>query len=167
MSLVLPSGVIAVEPEWLPVLVPNQCAFSKPLEEPPPRYDSEAGVVKCHMTCTFGPRSWQIPAQELEYPSGLERYKWFARFLLEGKVIPGLQWFVPFLLSAPATMIKSWAKLQPKTEVLLGELVSEEADSQAALEAAWKKNKKFLLSAFSQWIPQSKHPELLAVWPPM
>ena len=164
--LISVSGVIAVEPDWIPVLVPSLCTFSKPLEDPPPRYDSEAGIVKCHMTCTFGPRSWQIPAQEIEYPAGLDRYKWFARFLLEGKVVAALAKFVPFLLYAPVTMIKSWAKLQPRTEVLLSELVSENADSKKALKATWKKDPTFLLAAIKQWIPQSKHGELSLMWPP-
>ena len=155
-----------MEPDWIPVLVPSLCTFSKPLEDPPPRYDSEADIVKCHMTCTFGPRSWQIPAQEIEYPAGLDRYKWFARFLLEGKVVAALSKFVPFLLNAPVTMIKSWAKLQPRTEVLLSKLVSGNADSKMALKAAWKKNPTFLLAAFKQWVPQSKHGELSLMWPP-
>lgn len=29
---------------------------------------------------------WQLPAVEMEYPEGLERYKLFSRFLLEGQV---------------------------------------------------------------------------------
>lgn len=159
-------GVIAVQSDWIPVLVPSMCTFSKPLQDPAPRYDSEAGLVKCHMTCTFGPRSWQVPAQELEFPTGLDKYKWFGKFLLEGKVVPALSKFVPFLLGAPVTMIKSWAKLQPRTEVLLSELVSGSADNKMALTAAWKKNPKFLLTALKQWIPESKRAELILMWPP-
>ena len=159
-------GLIAIELAWLPVLFPSLCVFSKPLVEPPPRYDDEAGVVKCHMTCTYGCKSWQTPAQEFEFPAGLEKYKWFARFLLEGKVVPALGNFVPFLLSAPVTMIKSWAKLQPRTEVLLSELVSESVDTAASLHAAWRRDSRFLLAAFKQWIPQSKHGELILMWPP-
>lgn len=30
---------------------------------------------------------WQLPAVEMEYPDGLDRYKLFARFLLEGQVL--------------------------------------------------------------------------------
>jgi len=30
--------------------------------------------------------SWQLPAVEVDYPEGIDRYKYFARFLLEGKV---------------------------------------------------------------------------------
>lgn len=29
---------------------------------------------------------WQLPAVEMEFPEGLERYKLFSRFLLEGQV---------------------------------------------------------------------------------
>lgn len=29
---------------------------------------------------------WQLPAVEVDYPPGIDRYKHFARFLLEGKV---------------------------------------------------------------------------------
>lgn len=118
------------------------------------------------MKCSFGPKSWQVPPQELEYPAGLDRYKWFAKFLLEGKVIPAFAKFVPFLLCPPVTMIKSWAKLQPRTEILLSELVNGKADSKIALMAALKKDPKFLLATLKQWIPQSKHSELTLSWPP-
>ena len=57
-----------------------------------------------------GPHFWQLPAVELEYAVGLERYRWFARFLLDGVVIKQLEQFVSHLLSLPATMIKTWVK---------------------------------------------------------
>jgi ATP-dependent RNA helicase DHX37/DHR1 len=117
------------------------------------------------MTCTFGKRAWQIPSQELEYPPGLEKFKWFARFFLEGKVVPSLQKFVPVLLGAPSSMIKSWAKLHPRTEVLLSELVSVNADSRTRLREALEGEERFLLNAYKQWIPKSKHTELEDVWP--
>lgn len=37
--------------------------------------------------CLFADRvGWQLPAVEVDYPAGIDRYKHFARFLLEGKV---------------------------------------------------------------------------------
>lgn len=30
--------------------------------------------------------AWQLPAMEKDYPEGLDRYKLFAKFLLEGEV---------------------------------------------------------------------------------
>lgn len=46
--------VAGIEPEWFPLILPNMCTFSKPEEEPAPRYDSQKGKVLCHMGGTFG-----------------------------------------------------------------------------------------------------------------
>ena len=49
-----PPGLSTIEESWLAEFVPHHCNFSKPLEDPPPRYCGEAGDVLCHMTATFG-----------------------------------------------------------------------------------------------------------------
>ncbi|XP_022086276.1 probable ATP-dependent RNA helicase DHX37 isoform X2 [Acanthaster planci] len=160
-------GVVAIEPEWLPVVLPHLCTFSKPMEQPAPSYNEETGTVHCHMTSTFGRNTWQVPAVELEYPKSVERFKWFARFLLEGKVIPGLKDNTSFLLSSPSTMIKTWAKLQPRTEILLKTLVAEGVDCKEALIEAWRRHDKYLLSAYCDWLHRDKHVEVMAKWPPI
>lgn len=38
--------------------------------------------------------SWQLPAVEVDYPEGIDRYKYFARFLLEGEVSAQLHHFL-------------------------------------------------------------------------
>jgi len=38
------------------------------------------------------------------------RYRWFARFLLEGRIVTSLKPFAVSLLSRPETMVKTWAK---------------------------------------------------------
>ncbi|KAK2177101.1 hypothetical protein NP493_617g00010 [Ridgeia piscesae] len=129
-------GVSAVEPDWLPLFVPSFCSFSKPLDKPPPRF-SDTGRVVCHMTSTFGGHFWELPAVELEYPAGLDRYKWFAKCLLDGAVFTGLLEFVPVLLSAPVTMVKPWANLQPRTVSLLKALVAREVDNRQSLTQVW------------------------------
>ena len=48
------TAVISTEEEWLPIYAPYMCHFSKPLEDIPPVYDEDEGVVKCYMTCTYG-----------------------------------------------------------------------------------------------------------------
>ena len=107
------SGIVVIEPEWLALFAPGSCQFSKPLEEPAPRYDPAKDQIVCHCTATFGPHCWPIPAVEVEFPAGVDRFRWFARALLDGSVCPGLERFVPHLLSKPATMIKAWAKWVP------------------------------------------------------
>uniref|UniRef100_A0A8C0JBJ3 DEAH-box helicase 37 n=1 Tax=Chelonoidis abingdonii TaxID=106734 RepID=A0A8C0JBJ3_CHEAB len=131
-------GVSAIESEWIPVLLPPYCHFGKPLENPPPFYCPETGRIRCQRPSVFYRVGWQLPAVEVDYPEGIDRYKYFAKFLLEGK----LGSYKRCLLSSPLTMLKTWSKLQPRTEILLKALVSESADSRDALLAAWKKNPK-------------------------
>lgn len=160
-------GITAVEPEWLPLFASSHVTFSEPMENPPPEFDSEKGQVMCYMKGTFGHCAWELPISLLEYPTGLEKIKWFAKFFLEGKVFPKLRKFSSDLLSLPSTMVKTWAKLQPRTEVLLKALVSERVDSKELLVKMWQKQPKYLLSAMKEWIPQSKHDELELTWPPV
>ncbi|XP_066303356.1 probable ATP-dependent RNA helicase DHX37 [Branchiostoma lanceolatum] len=159
--------VAAVEQEWIPLLVPNLCTFSEPVKDLPPTFDNDTGRVKCHRTSTFSKLGWQMPSVAGDYPDGLDRYKWFAKFLLEGAVFPELEKMTPLLLSPPAIMVKPWANLQPRTQTLLKALVSSGADSRDSLQKAWEKNNKFLLSAFAEWVPQSIYPDLTEMWPPV
>jgi ATP-dependent RNA helicase DHX37/DHR1 len=161
------AGVAAVEPDWFAQLVPQHCSFSKPLKDPTPRFDETEGIVKCHMNVSFGARVWCLPAQELEYPKSTDRYKWFARFLLEGQVVPMLSPFRQNLLVLPSTMVKTWSKLQPRTEALLKELADRDVDDKASLLAMWKKDNNYLLKAYLQWVPESTHVEVKKIWPPV
>ncbi|XP_074495409.1 putative ATP-dependent RNA helicase DHX37 [Sebastes fasciatus] len=160
-------GVSAVEAEWIPELLPQYCHFGSPLESPSPWFCSSAGTIRCHRPSTFFRVAWQLPAVEMEYPDNLERYKWFARFLLEGQVCPQLKKHSSHLLSNPSIMLKSWAKLQPRTEAFLGVLVSKKVDCKDALLSVWKTDDKFLLSAYCQWLPEAVHQEVAKSWPPL
>ncbi|MFT7805018.1 putative ATP-dependent RNA helicase DHX37 [Arapaima gigas] len=160
-------GVSAVQEEWIPQILPQYCHFGPPLENPAPRFCPDSGRVKCHCKSTFFRVGWQLPAVERDYPEGLDRYKLFARFFLEGQVCPKLQSYTSCLLSSPSIMLKTWAKLQPRTEALLGVLVSGKADCQEALLSAWEKNNKYLLSAYCQWLPEALHEKVAENWPPI
>lgn len=160
-------GVSAVETEWIPEFLPQYCHFNPPLETPAPWLCSSSGTIRCHRSSTFFRVGWQLPAVEMEHPEGLERYKLFAQFLLEGQVCPQLKKNARHLLSSPSIMLKTWAKLQPRTEVLLGALVSKQVDCKNALLSVWKTQEKFLLSAYCQWLPESMHQEVAKSWPPV
>jgi ATP-dependent RNA helicase DHX37/DHR1 len=113
-------GACAIQDSWLPVYLPAQCAFEKPVvnetepdyETKKPRFDSKRGVVVCHRESTFGKVMWKVPSVEVDFPASLELYKWFARFLLEGEVVEGLKKYENVLLSSPYTLLKSWAKYE-------------------------------------------------------
>eukprot|EP00794_Sanderia_malayensis_P014128 gene14128-15605_t len=159
-------GITCVEESWLATFAAYKCQFSKPLDAFTPRYDGETGKVKCYMSSTFGPHSWPLQAQELDYPPSVDRTKWFARFVLEGKVFQQLEEFVPYLLTPASVMVKTWAKLQPRTEVILKELLTENVFDRLTLQKAWKENKDFLLKPYLHWIPGSLHDKVRQIWPP-
>uniref|UniRef100_UPI00398EC82E probable ATP-dependent RNA helicase DHX37 n=1 Tax=Pristiophorus japonicus TaxID=55135 RepID=UPI00398EC82E len=159
-------GLTEIESEWIPLLLPEYSHYGKPLVTPPPRFCPDTGRIKCHRESTFFRVGWQLPAVEVDYPEGLDRYKYFAKFLLEGTVIKKFASYINCLLSSPSTMLKTWAKLQPRTDALLGALVSENVDNRDALLAAWKKNSKYLLLAYCQWLPEAVHADVSQHWPP-
>ncbi|KAH3887884.1 probable ATP-dependent RNA helicase DHX37 [Dreissena polymorpha] len=160
-------GISAIEPEWLPLFCSSHVTLSQPMEDPPPRYDKVKGQVMCTVTGRYGHRAWPIPQLEMEYPQGVEKMRWFAQALLAGEVVKALGTYTPHLLSAPSTMVKSWAKLQPRTEVLVKALMSERVDSRESLIAAWTHSPSYLLSAYREWLPDTMHTELSLKWPPV
>jgi hypothetical protein len=43
---------------------------------------------------TYGEAKWDLPLMEIQYPVEEENYlRWFARFLLEGKIFPLMKKF--------------------------------------------------------------------------
>ncbi|OWR55134.1 ATP-dependent RNA helicase DHX8 [Danaus plexippus plexippus] len=160
-------NITAVEPEWLPVYVPFLCNLGEPLSEPEPRYDARSGRVKCHFKGTFGKSCWELPTVEIDYPEKIDKYRWFARFLLEGSVFVKLKKYAASLLSPPSTMIKSWAKLQPRTEILLKALIDKKIGSKDKMEQIWKEKPTYLQDEYLKWVPESAHNEVILYWPPL
>ena len=143
-------GVTGIHAAWLPSLCPASTIRGEPLSEPEPCY-SEAGRVTASYRPTWGQLGWPLPVSELEMEPGLDKYKWFGRFLLEGKVIQSLEKYKTSLLSNPLIMVKSWSNLQKRTELLVRELA---------------RDPKFRLSAFLAWLPEVIHPDVSKEWPP-
>ncbi|XP_011302239.1 probable ATP-dependent RNA helicase kurz [Fopius arisanus] len=160
-------GVTAIEAEWLPKFVPGLCRMGEPLVEPSPRWDETSGKVLCHVGGTFGRAGWELPIMEIEYPKGIEAVRWFARFLLEGKVCGKLQRFVKVLLSNPSCINKSWAKLLPRTEGITRSLLAKGVMNRERLIEVWGEDRGFLLQSYKKWLPEAAHPELSAMWPPV
>lgn len=61
--------VVPIEPEWLPIYAGRLCRLSKPLADPPPRFDEAEGKMKCHVSASFGPFHWQLPTTEVDHPT--------------------------------------------------------------------------------------------------
>ena len=158
-------GVTGVSASWLPRLCPASTTRGEPLSEPEPRY-SDTGRVTASYRPTWGQLGWQLPLTELEMEAGLDKYKWFGRFLLEGRVAQSLEKYRTSLLSNPLIMVKTWSNLQKRTEILVRELARESCDSGPRLTEVWARDPKHLLSAFLAWLPEVIHEDVSKEWPP-
>lgn len=96
------------------------------------------GKVHCTVTGTFGAQAWPLPRIEIIYPESVDAYKWFAKYFIQGLVFSKLEKYAKHLLSQPNTMVKSWAKLQPRTEFVLKGLMSKRCCSKQRMEEIWK-----------------------------
>uniref|UniRef100_A0A669DCS2 RNA helicase n=1 Tax=Oreochromis niloticus TaxID=8128 RepID=A0A669DCS2_ORENI len=152
-------GVSAVEAEWVPQFLPQYCHFGSPLESPSPWFCSSTGTIRCHRSSTFFRVGWQLPAVEMEYPEGLERYRLFAKFLLEGQVL--LFKHSSHLLSNPSIMLKTWANINVLTLLLIWLVV---LSSNCTM---FFSPPPVLLTAYCQWLPESVHQEVAKSWPPL
>ena len=86
------------------------------------------------MPSVFGKHLWELPALELSFPQTPDRYRYFARFLLEGsvrlhaypscaphsslKIFPGLKKYEPHLKNKPHLLNKPWVKVADATWLL-------------------------------------------------
>eukprot|EP00050_Salpingoeca_kvevrii_P021732 m.114735 g.114735 ORF g.114735 m.114735 type:complete len:1207 (-) comp9458_c0_seq1:121-3741(-) len=157
-------GVTLVQVEWLPRLVPFLCTFSKPLENPAPYYDDKRDEIRCVMSATFGRHRWAIPPVEVPYPSCPDRFRYFARFVLEGKVFPLLAQYTPKMKNKPSILNKPWSK--ERVVAILQPLVDNQIDSKAKLAAKWKTDERFLVEPISLWLDREDFNELMTKWPP-
>jgi len=154
----------AIDPQWLPVFCANLCQLSPPVTSLSQPW-FEGDDVKCHVNGTFGKRSWVLPTLSVAYPGGQDKYKYFAKFLLEGKVLPGLAEYADHLLSPPVVMIKSWGSLHGKrTTVLFEELRNRGCDNRRALVQLLQQEPNYLRSAFLKWVPESMQHQVRDNW---
>ncbi|KAK6640675.1 hypothetical protein RUM44_012372 [Polyplax serrata] len=108
-----------------------------------------------------------LPTMEIPLTHGLMSYKLFAKFFLEGEIFPKLKKYVGNLLSSPSVMAKTWARLQPRTQILLSALVVKKVNTRDQAMNIWKEDPMYLLDAYKSWLPESAHESILIIWPPV
>ena len=135
-------GITSIEPEWLVKFASTLCTIDKPLDEPAPTYNKELDKVMCHVRATYGKSAWPIPMAEIEMLASVDKYRYFAKFLLDGDVVEQLKKYKSNLLSSTSSMVKTWSKLLPRTEGLLAALTNNKVDSKHKLISEWKKDSK-------------------------
>merc|ERR1711974_443127 len=97
------------------------CHLQPPLSDPEPWY--EEGRVMCRMNGTFGKSSFILPVMTLPHPEDADgmSIRYFARFLLEGRVLPELS---PFTNDLNAMFTRTVSFHSERVKSFYGRLVS-------------------------------------------
>jgi hypothetical protein len=156
--------VTVIAPEWLHLIGQNTplVQYSKPLNVPPPKYDPVTDQVKCYVNVYYGhtnlyPR-WELPTCLIDFPERneeekKEKYRWVAKFLLDGQLIP---FFQPFFCSInklkepSSTILKK--KFDPKSQFLVTQLMENHISNRQQLLKKWTSTPTFLLNEMVEWL---------------
>eukprot|EP00095_Tigriopus_kingsejongensis_P006161 maker-scaffold40_size501252-snap-gene-2.13 protein:Tk06161 transcript:maker-scaffold40_size501252-snap-gene-2.13-mRNA-1 annotation:"atp-dependent rna helicase kurz" len=160
-------GVTAIQPEWLPIFAQGLCNFLPPLHDPEPWFDEESGKVMCKMNGTFGLQAWPLPTLSLPYPDTPDggRVKFFAKFLLEGRICEEIKAFSEIMLCRPATFTRSVSFHGENVKNFIQALGSESVTCRDSLKSALGQNPEFLKKEFKAMLPKSKADDVDAIWP--
>lgn len=156
--------VCAIDPDWLPTLATAYCRFEPPSADALAHYDRALDRIVIPMSTSFS--GWQLGNVDRPHPTNLNLYRWFAVAFLAGDICQSLAAYTSRLLAAPTTMMKSWARLQPRTEHLLNALVEFSIASGNAFEKRCAIDRNYLLDEYCEWLPESTHDEVRNMWPP-
>ena len=179
-SLSVMKRVTPIDPSWIGALANGSRLLSLggPLPIPSPHYDEEKDAVMCSVVTKFGSHGWELPpvkremfgalrSPELKYKGGQftaeDSFRWFARFLLEGKVISELRG-LKAMLNDPPGIITRRSPLA-KVGLLVSELSDAGIDSATALRKHWAdSDNKFLFKCIKSWVKSQYHSEAKKLW---
>ena len=159
-------GITTISKQWLPRLASDNpmCVFSEPLETPAPFYDSKTDSMMCYLIPRYGPHLWELSAYKTKYPKqDATVYKWFAKQLLEGQILPFFALITSFYASSPSMLTKP--QLPIKAMTLINALKKEQIVTKKQLMQMWKKNPTYLKNELSSWILPRYQKILETVWP--
>jgi ATP-dependent RNA helicase DHX37/DHR1 len=172
-------NITPVDPSWLGLLADrsNLLSVGEPLSLPLPVYDSEKDAVMCSAMTKFGNQGWEIPPIKVEMFDALQSptakqnvhffpddsFRWFGRFLLEGKVLPELKGLEDMLNDSPAAITRRMPI--SKVALFVSKLASEGIDSAGALRKHWAEvDNKFLFPQLKGWVKKDHQAEAKKLW---
>ncbi|OQR90741.1 ATP-dependent RNA helicase, partial [Thraustotheca clavata] len=132
--------VTAIEPDWIYAIAQNSplCKLSDPLPTPAPRYNAKLDRIDCFVKPVYGVHQWELPVVQVEYPAGTIRYRWFARCLLDGTIVPSLLPFATRLKEPSASILRK--QFDAKIQLLVMALERNNISSKSKLKQQWQRN---------------------------
>jgi len=172
-------NITPIDPSWLGVLAKGSrmVTLGEPLPSPLPSYDVDQDAILCSVTTKFGSRGWEIPPVQVEMFDALQRadakksghflvddsFRWFARFLLEGKVLSDLSGLSDMLNDEPSIITRK--KPMKKVALLVSALSAAGIDSAGALRKHWAEvDDKFLFPLLKSWTKAENKADVKRMW---
>jgi ATP-dependent RNA helicase DHX37/DHR1 len=172
-------NITPVDPSWLGSLAKgsHMLLLGEPLPTPLPSYDADNDAILCSVSTKFGSRGWDIPPVQVKMFDALQSpdakkcfhflvddsFRWFARFLLEGKVLPELVGLTRMLNDEPSIITRK--KPLKKVALLVSALSSAGVDSAAALRRHWAQvDDKFLFPHLKNWTKGEHAADVKRIW---
>lgn len=172
-------GVTAVDPAWLGALSTGSrlLHMGAPLSSPAPQFNTEQDTMLCSVTTKFGRHSWEITPVRVPWRQAFasqqstngsisldDEYAWFARCLLEGKVLPELD-ALRGMLRHETTVLTN-AKIRPKSvQGYLVSVQSTDLSCRKKLLTAWRdRGPRFLWSSIQPLVRPERVVEAERLW---
>lgn len=133
-------------------LCESLCTYSPPIIDDLklsslPRFCHARDTVVCKVKASFGKKSWPLhELVEIPYPgtdNNLDKFRWFSRLLLEGKVFSEFKSLNKFIVIKAGTCTKAWAQDQPAISNLVSYLARWNICGKSTVLAC--DNKEFLV----------------------
>eukprot|EP00977_Amphora_coffeiformis_P014425 scaffold4042_cov165-Amphora_coffeaeformis.AAC.5 len=177
-TVVTMKGVTSLDPSWLGILSKGSrlLHLGAPLASPMPQFNSDQDTMLCAVTTKYGRHSWEIapvrvPWQQAFVSQSTHRaissddlYAWFARFLLEGKVLPEFDALRGMLRQEAAVLTNS--KIRPKSvQGLVLSAQSADLNCRQKLLSAWRdRGPRFLWSSIQPLVRTERVTEAERLW---
>lgn len=180
------SGVTQISPSWISELT-KDCPllqWSRPMKFPIPYYDQHSDTIMCFASSTYGIHKWELPVRECDMQtvcrlynqcsnnsyskqSDEEVYRWFGRFLLEGKVVshnPNIGKILSKsnLLESPSVITS--LKANRNVELLIKVLTKHKIYSLSTLRAQIKKHPNCLVKELHLFLKEKARKKFIASW---
>mmetsp|Transcript_35799 Transcript_35799/g.52484 ORF Transcript_35799/g.52484 Transcript_35799/m.52484 type:complete len:1193 (-) Transcript_35799:369-3947(-) len=171
-------NVTPLDASWLPTLSEGTKLISlgSPLDTPTPKYDDDKDAIMCSVETKFGDCGWHVPPLQFEMRKAFENttkkstgilmddsFRWFARYLLEGKVLEELHGLSSLLNDDPAIITRK--KPVNKVSLIVCALSGAGVENASSLRKYWAENdSKFLFKQLKPWTKKENVADVKRLW---
>lgn len=177
-SVAVMKNITPIDPSWLGPLAKGSrlLTIGEPIPSPNPVYEPESDAVMCSVRTKFGSQGWEIPPMKVEMFDALnapgkksasfmpdDSFRWFGRFLFEGKVLPELKDLADMLNDNPSLITRQAPAA--KVTLLVSTLSKAGVDCASALRKRWAEgDNTFLFGIMKKWIKPDRASDFKELW---